>query len=168
MPQGWVTKVERDSGFVAERRDGGGITRVFKHWALAPEMGGRWPQVGAYIQFAVRADPARGEYINDVRVLTPPQVSDGRNRNVYADTSAPAPEGIKRKADDGSWVPLEEALRREAAEAETTPGVREVAKPTAPLHESPTTDPTPVAADDPETFTMSFAIGTDGTMTETK
>ena len=132
MPQGWITRVEKDLGYVSS--DGGATEKAFKHWALAAEMGGRYPPVGSYVQYREIRDAARGPYITEVRQLTPPQApSDGRHRNVYADPEPVVTPGIARMV-EGERVPLEQALRQEQAEATAKSGIREVSRPAGPLH----------------------------------
>lgn len=161
MPQGWITRVEKDQGWIGSKEGVG--DRMFRHWALAAEMGGRFPAVGSYVQYRLVHDPRRGDYVTEVRKLTPPATEP--TTKVYQDNSD-RQSGIDRVV-DGERMPLEAALRKEAAETnpigeEIAPGVRRVVgKPGKPATKEADADP-------PETFTMSFDLGADGTMTETK
>lgn len=131
MPQGWITRIEKDLGYISH--DNGVTERPFRHWALAAEMGGRFPPVGSYVQYRELKDPQRGTYVTEVRQLTaPPPPSDGRHRNVYPDLAPPVEPGIARVL-DGERVPLEQALREDAEAAGKT-GVREAERPHGPLH----------------------------------
>lgn len=116
MPQGYITRVEKDFGWVTT--DGGRSERPFRHWALAPEMAGRFPAPGAYVQFMERQDSTRGWYIADVRALTPPAqpaVQPGRTKNVYQD--APKPHAGIERVLHGERLPLQVALEEEARQA---------------------------------------------------
>jgi hypothetical protein len=115
MPQGWITRVEKDQGWISQ--DGGVTEKGFRHWALAAEMGGRFPRVGDYVQFRQLVDPTRGPYIMEVRQLTPP-ASGPPVRNVYPVIAQEEP-GIKRMV-EGQKVPLEQAIAQ--AHAATTQG----------------------------------------------
>lgn len=116
MPQGYITKVEGEFGTITC----GEKTFRFKRWGLCPEAAGRFPRVGAYVQFRDITDPIRGDYITDVRVITAPQaLPTGRFENVYKDAPEKPKAGIDRIERDGSGrEPLETALAREEAEAQ--------------------------------------------------
>lgn len=118
MPQGWFVGVENEIGQISSQQSGLGLQRTFRKWGLAPELGGRWPKPGAYVQYREVSDPNKGEYITDVRVITAPQpLPTGRQVNVYTDKPGQAP-GLNRIERDGSGrEPLESALAREEAEA---------------------------------------------------
>lgn len=156
MPQGWITRVEKDMGWVS--RDGGKTERAFRHWALAAEMGGRFPKVGDYVQYRELSDPSRGAYLTEVRTLTPPQVRPVQQ--VYQNDPQQA-AGIKRVV-DGQRVPLEQALTEEPPT-----GIRRVVTPPVfqhrPVDLTMPTDPTVV--NDGHTVTVTTATVTTTTAT---
>lgn len=117
MPQGWVSRVEKDTGWIAPV---GHSTEIsFRHWGLAAEMGGRYPKVGDYVQYRQLHDSTRGgTYVTEVRVITPPTMQPFTGKNVYQNSPAYSKPQIYRVV-DGERKPLEQAIREAAAEQET-------------------------------------------------
>jgi len=138
MPQGYITRIEKDLGWV--RPAGGSKELVFKHWALAAEQGGRFPAVGSYVQWREVKDPAHGTYLTEIRQLTPPaEPADGKFKNVY-DNDPKVPTGIQRVVGPEGRVPLEQALREEEAAADAHEPLARVTRPTGPLHQPVATE----------------------------
>lgn len=115
MPQGYVTRIEKDRGYLLA--EGETTERVFRHWAIAREHGGVWPKEGAYVQFKIVTGDARwGTFITDIRTLTPPDMPRVQPK-VFTQTQ---PTGVQRVDKDGTRKTMEQ-VRQEATATPRVP-----------------------------------------------